>query len=112
MPDPASPADVALPDYEYIQSSGAHGHHAVGVFDAFVGSQREIWMGSDGSGLIREASGPASFFTEEGRGAGRLLAVRSSPMRRVSISSRRGACPAPVRGVPESPAIPMGWRRG
>jgi putative oligomerization/nucleic acid binding protein len=68
MPDPASPADVALVDYEYIQSSGAHGHHAVGVFDAFVGSQREIWIGSDGSGLIRETSGPASFFTEEGRG--------------------------------------------
>jgi hypothetical protein len=67
MPGPASPADVGLVDYEYTQSTGAHGHHAVGVFDAFVGSQREIWIGSDGSGLIREASGPASFFTEEGR---------------------------------------------
>jgi hypothetical protein len=57
-----------LVDYEYTRSSGGHGHHAVGVFDAFVGSQREIWIGNDGSGLIREASGPASFFTEEGRG--------------------------------------------
>src|SRR6185312_10250501 len=55
-------------DYEYTRSSGAHGHHALGGFDAFVGSQREIWIGSDGSGLIREASGPASFFTEQGRG--------------------------------------------
>jgi hypothetical protein len=68
MPDPASPADIGLVDYEYTQCSGAHGHHAVGAFDAFVGSDREIWIGGDGSGLIREASGPASFFTEEGRG--------------------------------------------
>jgi hypothetical protein len=67
MPDPASTADVGLVDYEYTQSSGAHGHHAVGVFDAFVGSQREIWIGSDGSGLIRSTSGPASFFTDEDR---------------------------------------------
>lgn len=54
-------------DYEYTQSRGAHGHHAVGVFDAFVGSEREIWIGSDGSGLIRSTSGPASFFTPEGK---------------------------------------------
>ncbi|HUA45512.1 MAG TPA: hypothetical protein VMA77_09815 [Solirubrobacteraceae bacterium] len=56
-----------LVDYEYVQSQGAHGHHAVGAFDAFVGSQREIWIGSDGSGLIRESSGPVSFFTVKGR---------------------------------------------
>src|ERR1700693_3558081 len=54
-------------DYEYIASGGSHGHHAVGSLDAFVGSQREIWIGSDGSGLIRSTSGPVSFFTEEGR---------------------------------------------
>lgn len=54
-------------DFEYTRSQGAHGHHHLGVFDAFVGSQREIWVGSDGSGLIREASGPVSFFTEAGQ---------------------------------------------
>jgi hypothetical protein len=54
-------------DFEYTRSQGAHAHHRVGVFDAFVGSQREIWVGSDGSGLIRESSGPISFFTEAGR---------------------------------------------
>ncbi len=54
-------------DFEYTRSRGAHGHHHVGVFDAFVGSEREIWIGSDGSGLIRESSGPVSFFTEAGR---------------------------------------------
>jgi hypothetical protein len=62
-----SAAEVDPVDYEYIRSRGAHGHHAVGVFDAFVGSQREIWIGSDGSGLIRSTSGPASFFADEGR---------------------------------------------
>ncbi len=54
-------------NFEYIRSCGAHGHHAMGSFDAFVGSQREIWVSDDGSGLIREIAGPVSFFTDEGR---------------------------------------------
>jgi hypothetical protein len=54
-------------DFEYTRSQGAHGHHWVGVSDALVGSRREIWVGSDGSGLIRESSGPSGFFTESGR---------------------------------------------
>ena len=58
---------MAVVDFEYTRSQGAHGHHRVGVFDAFVGSDREIWIGSDGSGLIRETSGPVRFFTEAGR---------------------------------------------
>lgn len=58
---------VCVGDFAYIRSCGAHGHHAIGSFDAFVGSQREIWIGDDGSGLIRESGGPASFFTDEGR---------------------------------------------
>jgi len=59
--------DAGAADYEYTASCGSHGHHRVGVFDAFVGSQREIWIGSDRSGLIRESGGPVSFFTEQGR---------------------------------------------
>lgn len=39
----------------------------MGSFDAFVGSQREIWVSEEGSGLIRESGGPVSFFTDEGR---------------------------------------------
>lgn len=54
-------------DYVYVRSQGAHGWHLVGRFEAFVGSAREIWIGSDGSGVIREASGPVSFFTGEGQ---------------------------------------------
>jgi hypothetical protein len=54
-------------DFVYVKSCGAHGHHAAGVFDAFVGSRREIWVGGDCSGLIRESAGPVSFFTETGR---------------------------------------------
>lgn len=53
--------------FEYIRSCGAHGHHAVGSFDAFVGSEREIWVGDDGSGMIRSSSGPVAFFDEAGR---------------------------------------------
>lgn len=53
-------------DYEYIRSCGVHGVHAHDQFDALAGSQREIWIGSDGSGVIRETTGPMSFFTEEG----------------------------------------------
>ena len=56
-------------DFEYTRSQGAHGHHHLGFFDAFVGSRREIWIGSDASGVIRETRGPVSFFTEAGRAA-------------------------------------------
>jgi hypothetical protein len=63
----ATAGEREMVDYEYVQSRGAHGVHSYGQFDAFVGSQREIWIGSDGSGLVRETGGPPSFFTEEGR---------------------------------------------
>jgi hypothetical protein len=59
--------DVFVVDFEYIRSRGAHGHHHYGAFDAFVGCDREIWLGDDGSGLIRESAGPVSFFTAAGR---------------------------------------------
>jgi hypothetical protein len=58
-----------MTSFEYIRSRGAHGHHAHGQFDALVGSNREIWVGDDGSGMIRSTSGPATFFTDEGRSA-------------------------------------------
>lgn len=54
-------------DFVYVKSMGAHGIHHVGVFEAHVGSQREIWIGGDGSGMIRESRGPVSFYTEAGR---------------------------------------------
>src|ERR1700684_1228159 len=61
---------LCMGDFEYIRSCGAHGHHAhraLGSFDAFVASQREIWVGEDRSGMIRGSSGQVSFFTDEGR---------------------------------------------
>lgn len=61
------PTDGSHVDYVYVRSQGAHGWHLVGRFEAFVGSAREIWIGSDGSGAIREASGPVSFFTDDGQ---------------------------------------------
>ena len=54
-------------DFEYIRSVSAHGVHVHGGWNAFVGIDREIWLGSDGSGAIRESGGPVEFFTEEGR---------------------------------------------
>jgi hypothetical protein len=61
--------DIGVVDFEYTRSRGAHGIHWVGAFDAFLGSQREIWVGSDGCGLVRESRGPVSFFTDAGRTA-------------------------------------------
>jgi len=63
-------------DYVYVESRGAHGHHAVGSFDALVGTHREIWIGSDCSGLIRETSGPVSFFTADGEARWRAAGSR------------------------------------
>jgi hypothetical protein len=59
--------DPRVVDFEYVRSRGAHGIHAHGSFDAFLGSDRAIWLGSDGSGMIRESRGPVDFFTEAGR---------------------------------------------
>lgn len=59
--------DAVVASFEYIRSCGAHGHHSAGRFDAFVGSEREIWVGDDGSGMIRSTSGPATFFNDDGR---------------------------------------------
>lgn len=56
-------------DYVYVESRGAHGVHAHNLYDVHLGSQREIWIGSDGSGMIREARGPLTFYTEAGRAA-------------------------------------------
>jgi hypothetical protein len=58
---------MSLMDFEYVRSRGSFGVHAVGAFDAFLGSEREIWVGRDGSGVIRENRGPVAFFTERGR---------------------------------------------
>jgi hypothetical protein len=56
-------------DYVYVKSRGAHGVHAHGHngYDVHLGSHREIWIGSDGSGMIRGTGGPVSFFTEAQR---------------------------------------------
>lgn len=61
-------------DYVYVRSCGAHGVFAnpvpvyvKGSFEVLLGSDREIWIGGDGSGMIREARGPLTFFTDEGR---------------------------------------------
>ena len=53
--------------FEYIESRGAHGEFGNGVFDRLVEARREIWIGSDGSGLIKSARIGWSFFTDEQR---------------------------------------------
>ena len=91
-------------DYIYVESRGAHGHHAVGSFDAFVGSHREIWIGSDCSGLIRETSGPVSFFGAEGEARWRAA---GSPDLESSGIDLLGTPP-----VPGPPCSPQGSGRG
>lgn len=110
LPNPESTADIDAVDYEYIESRGFHGHHAVGVFDAFVGSHREIWIGSDGSGLIRSTGGPASFFTDEGRARWEAAGSPKLTHGRASTCLRRAAYLGAAPDEPGSNAIPMGWR--
>jgi hypothetical protein len=70
--------------FEYIRSRGAHKHHASGRYDALVESRREIWIGEDYSGVIRESVGPLSFFTDAGR-AEWNKAGRPSPKQTPSV---------------------------
>src|ERR1039458_5160079 len=105
--NPTTTAGIEAVDYEYVQSCGAHGVHAHGQFDAFVGSQREIWIGSDGSGLIRETSGPASFFTEDGRA--RWEAADSRELTHgPSVDLFAPGCLHRAPDAPGCSAIPMG----
>jgi hypothetical protein len=50
-----------------VESRGGHGVHSYGQYDAFRPVHRWIWVGADGSGLIREIAGPYSFYTAEGK---------------------------------------------
>jgi hypothetical protein len=54
-------------DYVMVESRGGHGVHSYGQFDAFRPVHRWIWVGADGSGLIREIAGPCSFYTPGGK---------------------------------------------
>jgi hypothetical protein len=82
-------------DYVYVESRGAHGHHVVGSFDAVVESHRETWIGSDCSGLIRETSGPVSFFTADG--GARWRAAGSPDLESSGIDLFAPACMGPQR---------------
>jgi hypothetical protein len=53
-------------DFVMVESSGGHGVHSYGQYDVFRPVRRQIWVGADGSGTIREIAGPYSFFTPEG----------------------------------------------
>jgi hypothetical protein len=53
--------------YEHIVSRGAHGEFFNGVYQRLREADREVWFGSDGSGLMTEAWTRSSFFIEEQR---------------------------------------------
>jgi hypothetical protein len=57
-----------------VTASTAHGQ-----YDVFRPVHRWIWVGADGSGLIRETAGPYSFYTPEGKV--RWEAAGSPPLR-------------------------------
>jgi hypothetical protein len=60
--------DVAMSSsYEHIVSRGAHGVTINNVYERLVEADREIWFGSDGSGLIKTTQIWWSFFTDEQR---------------------------------------------
>jgi hypothetical protein len=54
-------------DYVMVESRGGHGEHSYGQYDVFRPVHRWIWVGADGSGLIREIAGPYSFYTPAGK---------------------------------------------
>lgn len=53
--------------YEHIVSRGAYGEIGNGVYQRLREAHREVWFGTDGSGLIKEALIRSSFFTDEQR---------------------------------------------
>jgi hypothetical protein len=53
--------------YEHIRSRGAHGITVNNVYERLVEADREIWLGKDGSGLIKTTPIRWSFFLDEQR---------------------------------------------
>jgi hypothetical protein len=55
------------PSYQYIESRCAYGEFGNSVFERMVEWRRAIWLGTDGSGLIRSARVGWTFFSEAQR---------------------------------------------
>lgn len=53
--------------YQYIESRGKNAEFMDGMFERMVEARRQVWFGSDGSGLIRSTGIGWSFFTDEQR---------------------------------------------
>lgn len=66
------------PTYEHIVSRGAHGEFVNDVYERLREANREVWFGSDGSGLMTETWIRSSFFTEEQRKAWQTVRHRAA----------------------------------
>lgn len=55
------------PTYVHIVSRGAHGEVGNNIYERLREAHREVWFGSDGSGLMKSTLIRSSFFTEEQR---------------------------------------------
>jgi hypothetical protein len=76
------------PTYEHIVSRGAHGEIVNGVYERLREANREVWFGSDGSGLMTETWIRSSFFTEGQRKAWQTAqhrAAREDPAPSMSL---------------------------
>jgi len=60
-------SSAAVVDFEYIDSLTCYGHFSNDRFERMVQSRREVWFGSDGSGLCRSHFVRSIFFDEEQR---------------------------------------------
>jgi hypothetical protein len=55
------------PTYVHIVSRGAHGEIGDNIYERLREAHREVWFGSDGSGLMKSTLIRSSFFAEEQR---------------------------------------------
>jgi hypothetical protein len=53
--------------YVHIVSRGAHGEIVNHIYERLREAHREVWFGSDGSGLMKSTFIRSSWFTEEQR---------------------------------------------
>jgi hypothetical protein len=54
-------------DFEYIDSLGCYCHFSGNGFERMVQARREVWFGSDGSGLLRSQFIRSVFFDDDQR---------------------------------------------
>ncbi len=97
-----------MKDFEYIDSLGCYCHFSGNGFERMVQARREVWFGSDGSGLLRSQFVRSVFFDDEQRARWEA----SDRGARETSGNRVRICSPPIAGVAHAQSLPLSQNTG